>query len=457
MIDSVITDSALLKWSNLKKLTSLSLLGCKELTQAALIGLFAELPCLQEIELGSTNIAVTDDVLAALGNAEKLPRLRKIDLSSCDNFTEVGIAALYSAASSQLETLLLSACWHVDDAMMVTLCSSLPQLQCLSLFEAGEGVSDYGMLQLTKLSHLTSLDLGYSCWGHTNRGLQQFLSTLSSSSTLKMLNIGGAEGVDDAVLRIVSQKLGSLTALDISECQRTTAAGVQQLSQLSALKELSLGWNLKLKSSALAALPRQLTKLDLSYCSALCFTALQPASLSHLEYLELRRCSQLTDAGLTCLVAAAPSLHRLDLSYCLNITSAGLRCLSALTSLSFLTLTGCGRATTVLGFAALAGCPQLTTLEACNNPRVDNGCIQSLSFAGKQLRSLSLRGCPRLCDFSVAALGRISSLEQLEIDGRGVTQAAMTKLHAKLPRLRKVRMMACKDDGDDHHHHVLRR
>ena len=432
-IDVQLTDTAFRKWSVLTNLTSLSLLGCRQLSASALNSI-SSLKNLESVELGSCH-GVNDSVLATLG---ALPKMRKVDLSSCDNFTEVGLAAL--GAAKLLTTLLLPACWQIDDTMLITLCSAMPNLITLSLFEAGEGVSDAGLLHLTSMTCLTGLDLGYSCWAHTSEGLQQVVSALPA---LKMLNIGGAEGVTDTILATVASKLTSLTILDVSECQRVTDQGVQHLSQLTNLQELHLGWNLKMVDRALSALPAGLTKLDLSYCAEVSLIPLTPNSLPHLAHLHLRRCPLVNDAGLNSLAAAAPALQHLDISYCINITSRGLRCLSSLTTLHTLNISACHRAATVLGLGSLASVPSLKTLDVSHLPRLDNGCMQAVSFVS-QLQHLSLRECPRITDHGLLALLRIPKLLSLEIDGRNVSKESVEKLQMRCPCLRRVRI-ACKD------------
>lgn len=88
---------------------------------------------------------------------------------------------------------------------------------------------------------------------------------------------GGCEGTDDGVVAAVARHCGQLTMLDLSESQRVTAGGVQQVAALQHMLDLSLGWNIRLQDAALAALPPSLTKLDLRWadrstpgsCSAL--------------------------------------------------------------------------------------------------------------------------------------------------------------------------------------------
>ena len=117
--------------------------------------------------------------------------------------------------------------------------------RCLRTFKAAQGhsrpsatlhpaprlpfyrASRAGLLHLARLQHLTGLDLGYSCWGHSAAGLEALLRRLPR---LEMLNIGGCEGASDAVLAAVAG-LSQLTQLDVSECQRVTQGCVIRPAQ----------------------------------------------------------------------------------------------------------------------------------------------------------------------------------------------------------------------------------
>lgn len=87
-----------------------------------------------------------------------------------------------------LRSLVLSACCQLTDSCLRTIAESLPGLQCLGLYEAGEDVTDEGLAALAPLgASLTALDLGYSCWSHTAAGLAALLERMPR---LQMLNIG---------------------------------------------------------------------------------------------------------------------------------------------------------------------------------------------------------------------------------------------------------------------------
>lgn len=137
------------------------------------------------------------------------------------------------------------------------------------------------------------------------------------------------------------------------------------------------------------------------------------------------------------LASGKAPIRALDVSHCHGITSAGIRALIPLVTLETLILAGCPRATTVLGFAALSSFSSaLQCLDASHNPRLDDGCLNALSFAF-QLRRVSLRSCPRITDYGIMALSRISRLERLDVDEcRGVSYHGAMQLKRKLPLLR---------------------
>lgn len=88
--------------------------------------------------------------------------------------------------------------------------------------------------------------------------------------------------------------------------------GIQQLAKLPRLKELNIGWNIRLPSASLGALPlpfpcppasspttwgAALTKLDLSFCGEMGDAVLALAArLPCLQALSLRKCTRVGDA-----------------------------------------------------------------------------------------------------------------------------------------------------------------
>lgn len=287
--EAPLLDSTVQPFSRLTALQHLSLRDCCKLTDCGL-QILSNLKRIESLDL-SMCWQLTDSTLRLI--AESLPQLSRLDLAGCEHFGAEGLRQICKL--SKLQTLLMPACWQLTDECLAVVANGMPQLCCLGLFEAGENVTDEGLLYLTSLTKLVALDLGYSCWMHSSVGLRQLLGQLKG---LHMLNIGGCEGSSNEVMDTVAG-LTCLTQLDASECQRLTPRGVQQLANLPGLLELNLGWNLKLPGCALAHLAiagSPLTKLDLSFCGEMDDGGLEGlAGLRHLKSLCLRKCTRVGD------------------------------------------------------------------------------------------------------------------------------------------------------------------
>lgn len=360
-----------------------------------------------------------DALLCGIG---KLEHLTSLDLSSCDTFTAQGLEALKDC--KLLKRLLLPACWNVDDQMCKAIADSMPQLECLSLFESGEDMSGVGLGQLKKLKDLKEMDFGYVCGYFSSADL---VGMLQGMKGLTMLNISGTDGVDDDVLEAVTCNLTSLTRLDISECQGISEKGTRSLQNLIQLKELDCGWNSRLSDLLVERFPRGLTRLDLSYCSGLTDHGVKSISeLKELKVLNLRRCSQLRNKSLE-YISQCSNIVSLDISYT-GMSSKGLEKLHMLEKLEHLDMCGCSHAATVTGLASLRHVKSLKALNVSMTSRIDDGCLHSISFL-PHLQTLAVRRCPKISDFGIFELKRLKKLRKLEITGcRKITENSLKVL-----------------------------
>ena len=147
--NSKITDDDLARivkeYKNGRKLTSLNLSNCTNITDAGLAHL-AELPLTQLNLSGCENI--TD---AGLAHLTGLP-LTQLNLSECENITDAGLAHLAKLPLTQLD---LSYCENITDAGLAHL-AKLPLTQ-LNLSRCRK-ITDAGLAHLAKLP-LTQLNL----------------------------------------------------------------------------------------------------------------------------------------------------------------------------------------------------------------------------------------------------------------------------------------------------------
>ncbi|WIA38309.1 hypothetical protein OEZ86_001648 [Tetradesmus obliquus] len=212
---------------------------------------------------------------------------------------------------------------------------------------------------------------------------------------LKGCNVG-----DDGLLHLL--QLQQLTALHIKHCHRVTEEGVQQLSVLSGLRDLSYGYTSMPEANdvaaAIAGQFKQLTALDLLASELTDQGLAAVSSLQQLQQLKLYQAAVSVDAlqqlagqpagrGLTCLVLYG--LGRLT----------QLECLGAFPQLLELQLGGlCHLASASGAVQQLALLPRLQqlTLERINGLSVE--CLQQLMAGSSSLLCLRVRGCDGVCE-----------------------------------------------------------
>lgn len=340
-------------------------------------------------------------VIAVLARAP-LRRLQ-LDLSSCAQLRDGGLAALGRALPAQLGHLQLdlSRCRHLGDGGLAGLASGLPcalrhlQLRLFLCFRLGDaGVAALAARLPPQLRHL-QLDL----------------------SDCSQVGDGGLA----ALAAALPQALEHLQ-LDLSRCPRLGDGGWAALG---------------------AGLPRQLRRLRLGGSGArarvgdrglagLCAQLPQPLEQLRLEF---KQCAGIGIAGLAALGAGLPEqLQNLQLDFSECDRLGGLAALGPLRlgRLQQLQLSACGCAQ--LGDAGLAALasqlpPRLRRLrlDLFDCPRLGDGALAALgAHLPQELRGLQLDlgSCPQLGDRGLAALGAglPKCLERLQIDFSDCTQ-----------------------------------
>jgi len=316
-----------------------------------LVQLVKSLPDLRHLALTNCD-KITDDDLKVL---RSLPNLKSLDLSGCDEVTDKGLQVLSSMTS--LQNLNLTDLSQITIRGLKALLPLKGSLQNLNLTEilfiSPEEKEDFTTLhQLKKLRHLNltwanisngslrqlcsslpelqSLTLA-NCRYWTAEGLKQALSSLVHPERLESLDLSFLSVVDDGVLRKILSLLPglkhlslsscesvgleaplpfppSLESLDLSNCAELNETGLRatvRSGKLNNLKHLDLSWN-----------PRNLT--DVTMTETL-------SALSKLRSLDLAGNNKITDQALRTLLANhLPDLRHLDIEDCKRISKPGL-------------------------------------------------------------------------------------------------------------------------------------
>jgi len=271
-----------------------------------------------------------------------------------------------------------------DDAVAVWLEAIDFDARHLSLRWASN-LTDAGLFTIAAHTQLTqglvSLDLGY-CESVGDAGMQQLCPSLAS---LRRLTLAGCRGCGDATVLSVAAHLRGLTALNLEVLSAVTDRSVQAVARnLLALEELLLGGCALLtcvSTSLIADHGRgRLRKLGLGGLANLSDVDLEDIGrLSRLEWLELRACPRVSDAGIKqigLLVGRQCKAHDAWLQEAEASPAAA---------------------------AASPPPPTLTHLDLGGLGRLSDTALLKLLQRARHLRSLDLRGCDRLSADGVAA------------------------------------------------------
>jgi hypothetical protein len=409
---------------------------------------------------GITSAALTDSALRRLASLDFVTR---VNMDGAQRFTDDGL--LHLARMPQLEELNVSG-WHspmTDRGLAV-----VRELRSLRRFQASwpQGITDAGAGNLTFCDQLESVNLMGTPTGDGTVDALRGKLLLRQFQTGKLVTDAAIPLLHDfPVFRTwqpdVPQPQFVLTGLEGPPNELMidgpfTDAGLAALAGLNGLFRLSFFWHSHAFTSdglaSLAALPNlgalgcEGEKCDdaaMRHIAAIPklralnaqgtvasddgFVALSKSQ--SLEGIWGRECPNLTSRGFAAL-ANMPALRGLSVS-CLRVDDAALALLPSFPSLTFLTPIDVPDA----GFQHVGRCAKLTALW-CMYCR-DTG-DQATEYIARLPLQLYYAGKTKITDASLAVLGRMETLERIELwQTAGVTDAGIAQL-TWLPRLREL-------------------
>jgi len=411
--------------------------------------------CLANLPSGLESLCLEDCKGLTDGQMKSLPvSLRHLSIRRCVGITDLaGLEAL-----SKLQVLHLESCTDLVDQ----------GLGCLPELEGLVELSLHGCSRLTdavtesvaKATGLRQLDLSYCKW-LTNAGVQN----LRALNKLQGLNLHFCYLLREGALEFLSE-LPELRQLNLGYCHELAGpALMERLNGLQNLRELKLEYCSWLTGELLPRLPR-LQRLVISRCMSLNDEKL--SGLPSVEELDLSACHWLTDAGLESLGAKQVSLWKLNLGSCDSITAYGLKHLPVnLRWLSLRRSSGDGVPDPHPGLLPqgleeldLSECRAITdavlpkmaarhrSLWKLDLSYYDNIANEKLKHLPKNLRWLSLRGCPGLTagkpGLTAEGLAQLPpGLEELDLSQCSwLTDAGLKSLYRHY-RLRCLRLEQC--------------
>lgn len=187
------------------ELEYLGLQDCQRLSDEALGHIAQGLKSLKSINL-SFCVSVTD---SGLKHVARMPQLQELNLRSCDNISDIGMAYLTEGGSA-IVSLDVSFCDKISDQALSHISQGLFHLRTLSLNQCQ--ITDEGISKLAKSLH-----------------------------ELETLNIGQCSRITDKGLQTLAEELTNLKNIDLYGCTQLTPAGLEIVMKLPKLTQVNLG------------------------------------------------------------------------------------------------------------------------------------------------------------------------------------------------------------------------
>ncbi|KAK4582280.1 hypothetical protein RGQ29_025452 [Quercus rubra] len=398
-----------------------SILNLQYLEDLALVGCFG----------------IDDNSLAVLKNGCK--SLKKLDMSSCEKITHIGLSSIFSCTIC-LEQVTLANGFSVNLDLADTL-NKLSKLQsikldgcpvtcaglgaigdwCVSLKELSlskcSGVTDEGLTYLfTKQKDLRILDIT-CCRKITDVSISHITSSCTDLSSLKMES---CTLVPREAFILIGQRCHSLEELDLTD-NEIDDEGLKSISKCSKLSSLKLGLCLNITDEGLAHIGM---------------------SCLGLKELDLYRCTGITDSGILAIAGGCPGLEMINIAYCKEITDNSLLLFSKCAQLNTIECRGCPHITS-LGLAAIAaGCKQLTKLDIKKCYKIDDAGMIPLAYFSQNLKQINL-SYSSVTDVGLLSLASISCLHTLTIlHLKGLTPSGLAASLLACGGLTKVKLHA---------------
>ncbi|KAK3232978.1 hypothetical protein CYMTET_56696 [Cymbomonas tetramitiformis] len=133
-----------------------------------------------------------------------------------------------------------------------------------------------------------------------------------------------------------------------------------------------------------------------------------------LTSLQLSNCTLLNDDGLHAVLSCQPSLKKLELCWCAKISDRAMQAVQKCSQLTDIDLEGTFGVGDK-GILQAAALPLLQTLGVAWNSRISDTGLRHLAATALQLTSLNAKGCSKITDAGIAALGELTRLRTLDI------------------------------------------
>ena len=181
---------------------------------------------------------IQDRALAAIAT---LPKLRKLVLVGCSDFTDRGLVSLgQGAAAGSLESLELRDCNQIGEEGFKAV-ANLPRLRVLDLEDCHPGVKDAVLMRIAEgCKELEKLSVA-NCQWLTDAGVNSIVRNCSGLSELVLSNL---EWITDDAMAKIAVHLTGLKRLSVDGCPAKIALAFNMLARSCDLQQIRISKSL---------------------------------------------------------------------------------------------------------------------------------------------------------------------------------------------------------------------
>ncbi|CAO2147398.1 unnamed protein product [Urochloa humidicola] len=404
-------------------LRDLSLKWCLGLTDLGLQLLALKCNKITNLDLSYTMIT-KQSFLAIM----KLPSLQVLTLVGCIGIDDGALGSLHKECSKSLQVLDISHCQNITDVGVSSIVKSTPNLLDLDLSYCCPQVTPFMIRSLQKISKLQTLKLE-GC-----KFMADGLKAVGSSCvSIKELSLSKCSGVTDTELCFAVSKLKNLQKLDITCCRNITDVSVAAITgSCTSLISLRMESCSHVSSGALQLIGKHcshLEELDLTDSDLDDEGLKAVARCSNLSSLKIGICLRISDEGLTHIGKSCPKLRDIDLYRCGGISDDGvIQIAQGCPMLESINLSYCTEITD-RSLMSLSKCTKLNTLEIRGCPRVSSAGLSEIAMGCRLLSKLDIKKCFEINDVGMLYLSQFSHcLRQINLSYCSVTDIGLLSL-----------------------------
>uniref|UniRef100_A0A672MES6 F-box and leucine rich repeat protein 17 n=1 Tax=Sinocyclocheilus grahami TaxID=75366 RepID=A0A672MES6_SINGR len=263
--------------SNCPGLIKYTAYRCKQLSDVSLCTVAIHCPLLQKVHVGNQD-KLTDHALKLLG--EHCKELKDVHFGQCYSISDEGLVAL-AQGCSKLQRIYMQENKLVTDKSVQAFAENCPDLQFVGFM--GCLVTSQGVIHLTQVRHLSSLDLRHI----SELNNETVMEVVRKCRNLTSLNLCLNWTINDRCVEIIAKEGRSLKELYLVSCKITDHALIAIGQYSSSIETVDAGWCKEITDQGATQIAR---------------------SSKSLRYLGLMRCDKVNEETVERLVLQYPHI-----------------------------------------------------------------------------------------------------------------------------------------------------